>query len=109
MRLVFAALAGIVVGTVCTILVAPILWYFKSPRERLADIFTQAAVVLVVFLSTRVALITLTTRSYQVFEHRAIFDIALISLFYLAFAAALVIPRARKELIRPWTGSWAKR
>ena len=103
-RLVFAALAGIAAGTLCTILVAPILWYFKSSRERLADIFTHAAVVLVVFLNARFALITLRIWSYQVAEHRAIYDIALFAAFYLAFAVALLVPRARKRLISSLDG-----
>ena len=55
-RLVFAALAGIVLGTLCTAAIAPFLWHFKSSRERIADWATKVAVVLVVFLDSRFAL-----------------------------------------------------
>src|SRR5258705_6235025 len=48
-RLVFAALAGIVLGSICTAVLAPFLWHFEASRERLAEWATRVAVVLVVF------------------------------------------------------------
>ena len=55
-RLVFAALAGIALGTLCTAAIAPFLWYLKASRERIAEWATKVAVVLVVFLDSRFAL-----------------------------------------------------
>ena len=37
--------------------------------------------------------------SYEVFSHRAILDTLLLAAFYLSFAAAIFIPRARKEVV----------
>ena len=51
-RLIFAALVGVALGTFCTAILAPFLWYFASSRERIADSATKVAVVLVVFLDS---------------------------------------------------------
>ncbi len=93
-RLIFAGLAGIAIGTVCAAVIAPFLWRFEALREILVERATQVAVVLVVFLGSRLALGTLITWSYQTFSHRAIFDTAILAAFYMAFAAALCLPRA---------------
>ena len=53
-RLIFAALAGIALGTLCTAALAPFLWHFKSSRERIAEWATKVGVVLVVFLRFQV-------------------------------------------------------
>ena len=54
MRLVFAALAGMALGTICAAAIAPFLWLLKSSRARIADWTTKAAVILVVFLDSQV-------------------------------------------------------
>src|SRR5271165_5640883 len=64
-RAIFAALAGIAVGTLCTAALAPFLWHFKSSRERIAEWATKVAVVVVVFLDSRLAVITLISWTYQ--------------------------------------------
>ncbi len=98
-RLVFAALAGMAVGTICTAVLAPFLWYFSSSRERIADWAIQVAVVLVVFLDGWYAMSALIKWSYQWFEHRAIFDILLLAAYFLVLAVALCIPRARRSVV----------
>ena len=55
-RLVFAALVGVALGTACTAILAPFLWYFNSSRDRIAERAISVAVVLVVFLDSRLAL-----------------------------------------------------
>ena len=55
-RLIFAALAGIALGTVCTAALAPFLWHFKSSRGRIAERAIQVGVVLVMFVDSRFAL-----------------------------------------------------
>ena len=92
-RLIFAALCGIALGTVCTVALAPFLWHFESARERIADSATKIAVLLVVFLNSRFALTTLIAWSYEVSSHRAVYDTILFAAFYLAFAIALLLPR----------------
>ena len=102
LRLVFAALVGIVLGSICTAVVTPFLWHFKSARQRLADWVTESAVVLVIFLYTRYAVIALIDKLWS--GHGPRFRAALLTAHFLAFAVALCIPRARKELLTSLDG-----
>jgi arylsulfatase A-like enzyme len=103
-RVIFAALAGLALGTVCTATVAPFLWHFSSSRDRIAEWTTKVAVVLVVFLDSRLALITMIKWSYQAHSHPGIYDTALWAAFYLAFAVALCVPHARREVVTSLDG-----
>jgi arylsulfatase A-like enzyme len=107
-RLIVAGLVGIVAGTFCTAVVAPFLWHFKESRDRLADLTTRVAVVVVVFLTARIALVTLIKWSNLLAGHREIYETALMASFYLAFAVALLMPRARKEVVTSLDGFLAK-
>jgi arylsulfatase A-like enzyme len=101
-RLVSAALAGIALGTVCAAALVPILWYFKSSRELIAIRATQAAVLLVVFVGSRFALIALI-KSFAS-NHGPRFTTALLIAHFLAFAVALCIPHARREVVTSLDG-----
>jgi arylsulfatase A-like enzyme len=101
-RLVFAALAGMAFGTICAAAVAPFLWHFKSSRERIADWVTKAGVFLVVFLDSRFALTILIKAWWS--NHGPRFTAALLTAHFVAFAAALFIPRARKEVVTSLDG-----
>ncbi len=132
-RLVFASLAGIALGTLCTAAIAPFLWHFKSSRERIAQWATKIAVVLVLFLGSRFALTILTflwrtsfgprffsalfaahflhsrfALTILIFLSRATlsprFFSALFAAHFLAFAVVLSIPRARKEVVTSLDG-----
>ncbi len=59
-RLIFASLAGVALGTLCTAALALFLWHFRSSRERIAEWATKVGVVLVLFLDSRFALTILT-------------------------------------------------
>src|SRR6516225_6626880 len=54
-RLIAAALAGTVLGTVCAALMAPLLRFFPHWRDRIIDTSSKFAVVLIVFLLSRFA------------------------------------------------------
>jgi arylsulfatase A-like enzyme len=99
-RLIFAALAGIAVGTICTAAVAPFLWYFNSSRDRVAEWTTKVAVVLVVFLNSRFALATLMKMTNHGIRFRPI----LLAAYALAFVVALFIPRSRREVVTSLDG-----
>ena len=103
-RLVFAALAGVALGSICSAALAPFLWHFQSWRERLADWATKVAVVLVVFLDSRLALVTLIKWSYTWSSHRAVLDAILLAGYAVAFAVALFIPRTRREVVTSLDG-----
>jgi hypothetical protein len=96
-RLIFAALAGIVLGTLCTASLAPFLWHFKSSREQIAEWATKVAVVLVVFLNSRYVLTSLIKLWGA--NHGPRFTTALLAAHFLAFAIVLCIPRARREVV----------
>ena len=103
-RLVAAALAGLALGTLGTLAIAPFLWHFESSRQRLADGATKVAAVLAVFLASRVTLEALIEWSTHWSGHGPRFYFALRAAFYLAFVAALFIPRARKEVVTSLDG-----
>jgi arylsulfatase A-like enzyme len=99
-RLIFAALAGVVLGTICTAALAPFLWHFNSSRERVVEWATRVAVVLVVFPDSRFALTTLIKWSNRGVR----FTSALLVAHFLVFAIALCVPRARKEVVTSLDG-----
>jgi hypothetical protein len=94
-RLIAAALAGIASGSVCTALMAPILWRFGSSREWLVTRATQVAVILVLFFGTRAALTALT----EWLGRGGRFVPALLVAYCLTFAAALCFRDGRRELL----------
>jgi arylsulfatase A-like enzyme len=105
-RLVAAAVAGFLVGTVATLGIAPILGYFKTQRERIVDWVTKLGVIAFVFVMARYALIVLIQWAggtwsdplTPTWSHSlALVKISLIA-YYLAFAVALCFPRSRKEI-----------
>lgn len=103
-RLIFAALAGITLGSVCTALLAPFFWHFKASRETVAEWATKVGVVLVVFLDSKLALTTLIKWSYQLSDHRSIIDTALLAAYFVAFGIALCLTRSRKEVVTSLDG-----
>src|SRR5215813_1918068 len=112
-RLIFVALIGMALGTLCTGIAAPVVWYFKNPRERLVEWLTRAAVILVLFLVSRFAVATLILWTYNISEHRGIFDTAAWGAFYLAFVGALCFRRPRQVLLTSLDGilsaKWGRR
>jgi arylsulfatase A-like enzyme len=103
-RLVAAALAGVAVGTLATVVIAPIVWFARSARERVVQWTTNIAVVLVVFLVSRLTLQVLIKWSYSLASHRALYDKALYAAFVLSFVAALLFPRSRREILTSLDG-----
>ena len=93
-RLIFAALAGMILGTICTAALVPFLLWFKSSGDGLVEWATRVAVVLVVFLDSRFGLRTLIAWSHR--GQR--FEPALLVVHFVVFALALCIPRTRKAV-----------
>jgi arylsulfatase A-like enzyme len=104
-RAIAGALVGVAFGTVCTAILAPLLWYFKSSRERLVDRAVRVTVVVIVFLDSRYALTTLMIWS----RHGGRFATALFTLHFLLFVVALCIPRARREVLTSLDGFLSKK
>jgi len=99
-RLIFAALAGIALGTLCTAAVAPSLWYFDSARERIAQKATEVTAALVVFLGFMFALTVLIK-----WLHRGLrFIPVVLAAYCVAFGVALCVSRARKEVVTSLDG-----
>jgi arylsulfatase A-like enzyme len=93
-RLIFTALIGIALGTMCAVIVFPFLWYFRASRDRIVFYVTRAAVVLVVFLDSRFALPVLVKWANRGLR----FIPALLVAHIVAFAILLCIPSTRKEV-----------
>jgi len=102
-RLVYAALAGILVGSVCTVLVAPFIWHFESARERIVDWTTRVAVLFVVYFTTFYAMVSLL-HAYQVHVGRRVLA-ALLLLETIVFLVVLCIPRSRKGMLASLDGA----
>lgn len=93
-RLLFGALAGILLGTILTALAAPFLSHFRSSRDLLISRITNICVVVVLFIDTRYALLTLI----QGRGHGPRFRLAALAAHFAAFVIGLALPRTRKEL-----------
>lgn len=98
-RLITAAWMGILLSSIVTILLLPLVWRFRSSRQFLVTSATTLAVALVVFIDGRTALTNLIQWSYSLSDHRAIFDRALIYAYYLGLPAALLLSRTRQEIV----------
>jgi arylsulfatase A-like enzyme len=96
-RIVFAALTGILLGTLATAVLAPLLWRFEARRESIAQWATKVAVIAVVFFDTRYALIVLVKSWHAVWAER--YTTELLTLHFIVFVAALWIPRSRKQVV----------
>ena len=103
-RLVVAALTGMALGTVCSLILAPVCWYFGRLRERIIEMATRISVFLVVFLVGRYALDVLIKWSYSWGTHPAIYDKLLVGLFFVGFAIAVSIPKTRREVVSSLDG-----
>jgi arylsulfatase A-like enzyme len=108
-RLVAAALAGIAIGTMVAILIAPIVWLLRSWRERVSSWTLNIAVILAVFLVARLTLKTLIKWSYSLSVHPLSYDKALYAAFLVAFVAALLVPRSRTEILTSLDGFQSER
>jgi hypothetical protein len=84
-RMIVASLAGLLLGTVATASIAPILWYLKSRCQRLADWATKAVVLAVVFVLSRHALLVLIEGAAGSWSHTLMFSKVSLLAFYLAF------------------------
>src|SRR5262249_29034501 len=91
-RLIFTALAAILLATICTAIVLP---FVKLSPARVVEWVTRAAAVLVLFLDSRLAL----TMLIEGRGRGPRFILAAMTAHIVAFVVALAIPRLRKELL----------
>jgi arylsulfatase A-like enzyme len=103
-RLVTAALAGVVLGTACTVVIAPFLALVRSSRDVFVQWTSRIAAGLAAFLVFRFALTTLINSVHALSIHGLRFRAVLYAAYYLAFAALFLIPRTRKEVVTSLDG-----
>ncbi|HZD32714.1 MAG TPA: sulfatase [Candidatus Angelobacter sp.] len=103
-RLVAAALAGAIVGIVCTALIAPFLWHFKSSGTRVVERATRVAAALALFLASWFALEILIGWSSHWSNRGPRFYFAVRAACFLTFVAALCMSRTRGELVSSLDG-----
>jgi arylsulfatase A-like enzyme len=102
-RLVFAALAGVVAGSICTALVAPSLWQFKAKRARIAAWTINVVTILVLFFDSRFALAMLMKSWGPSFSSSVVN--AILAAHLVVFAAILWIRRSRQYVLNSVDGA----
>ena len=101
-RLIFAGLVGIVAGTALTVMLAPVLWFAKSSRDRVADWALKVVGILVLFLVSRFALKMMLAYLGASYSER--YSGALLTGYLIVFVAILFIPRSRKKILTSLDG-----
>jgi arylsulfatase A-like enzyme len=108
-RLITASIAGILLGSIVTIVITPLLWVFASSRERIAGWIRNVGVIVVVFVCSRYVVNVMIAWTYRWGGHRALYDKVAVVLFYVFFALALILPRRRKDLVGSLDGFLAEK
>ena len=103
-RLVAAALAGLVAGTAVLIVISPFLALFKAQRDRIAEWSIKSAIYLTIFIVSRFALQVLIKWSYTFGDHKGFFDRTLLLLHLVAFLVIPFVPRVRREVVSSMDG-----
>lgn len=96
-RLIAAALVGLLAGTICTAILAPFLWRFVAARERIIEWTLKIGIIVMLYCDSRYALIALV-HSYST-DALLRYDKELIAGHAIVFVALLLIPRARRQVI----------
>jgi arylsulfatase A-like enzyme len=100
LRLVLAGFAGIAIASILTALLAPALWFLPAWRQRLINIATTAAAFVAVVLSSYCAARMVTQSFIQMTHHGQRTARMLMIAYGLGLAAAIVVPRTRRALLR---------
>ena len=102
-RIVFAALAGAVAGSICTALVLPFLWQFKAVRARISDWTIKVVTILVLFFDSRFALAMLMKSWGPSFSPSV--TNAILAAHFVVFAAILLMRRSRQYVFNSVDGA----
>ena len=93
-RVVAAALAGMALATLCTVVLFPVAAFSRSSNQ-LANAITKIAAFVILFLVSLYALRSLIRWSYRLVEHEAIYDKLLFLALVAAFVTAFISPKVR--------------
>ena len=91
--LLSVALSVALLAAICAVLLAPLLWP-EGSREKTGDIIVKTAVVIAAFIDFRILLASVLVHSHLSVRYTSLIFV----LYYLGFAAALVVPKQRKQL-----------
>ncbi len=94
---IFVALASVALGAVCAAAVAPFLFYRKQSRRHIVEIVTQAAVAIAAFLDFGMGLDHVL--GWVRLEDNVKVKAVVFAGYFIAFVAALCIPRRRKQVV----------
>ena len=103
-HIALVAVLGLLVGTLATVLIVPLLWLGKARREWIADLVTKLAVVGAVFLILRSCLTSMVGWANGFKSSPPPIMKVLLLIFYVAFAAALCSRRSRKRILASLDG-----
>ncbi len=91
--LLSVALATGLFAAILAVLLSPLLWP-AAPREKIAGIIVKTAVAVAAFIDFRILLASVLVHSHLSVRYTSLIFV----LYYLAFAAALIMPKQRKQL-----------
>src|SRR5215469_14012388 len=86
-------LATALFAALCAVLLSPLLWR-ESSREPIIGVITKTAVVIAAFVDFRILLASVLTHSHLSARYTSLIFV----LYYLGFAAALLLPKQREQL-----------
>jgi arylsulfatase A-like enzyme len=103
-QLALMAVVGLLAGTLATIVIAPVLWFYKTRRQWIADVVTKLAIVASVFVILRSSLASMVGWAHGFKSLPSSTLKVLLVAFYLAFAASLFIRKSRRHILTSLDG-----
>ena len=94
-QIALIAVAGLLAGTLAAILIAPVLYFYRSRRQWIADMMTKLAIVVSMFIILRSCLTSMVGWAHGFKSSPPPILKFLLFAFYIAFVAALFIGRSR--------------
>jgi arylsulfatase A-like enzyme len=103
-QIALIAVAGLLAGTLAAILIAPVLYFYRSRRQWIADMMTKLAIVVSMFIILRSCLTSMVGWAHGFKSSPPPILKFLLFAFYIAFVAALFIGRSRKQILTSLDG-----
>jgi len=108
-QIALVSVVGLLAGTIATLVIAPVLWFSRTRRERIADIVTKLAVAAAVFVMIRSSLTSMVGWASGFKSSPPPYLKGLLVAFYAAFVLALYIRQSRKHVLTSLDGFLTER
>jgi arylsulfatase A-like enzyme len=103
-QIALVSVVGFLLGTLATVVIAPVLWLSEARRGRIADIVTKLAIVAVAFVFVRSSLTSMVGWATGFKSSPPLVLKILLLVFYVAFVAALFFRQSRKHILTSLDG-----